>query len=221
MNAAESDAGLSPQRPSIRAVQKERTRRLLRDAAVKLFAVKGYSATTIDDITTAVGASRATFYLHYDSKARIVLEVYEEIIMPETLDFYRRLDALDESSEKQLRGWLDDAIGFFERHHEVLSFADEAYSVEPGLEELSPPRLLDRCAEAMPGYLKRHKGRARQQAQLRLELLILQISMFARLWVDRRWPVKRDLVLDVLLDLWRHGLGVDAPVRPAPPSPTN
>ena len=205
----------------MRTAQKERTRRLLRDSAVRLFAAKGYSATTIDDITTAVGASRATFYLHYDSKARIVIEVYEEILMPETLDFYQRLDALDQSSEQELRGWLDDAIGFFERHHDVLGFADEAYSVEPGLEQLSPPRLLDRCAEAMPGYLGRHKGRERQQAQLRLELLILQISMFARLWVDGRWPVKRDLVLDVLLDLWHHGLRADEPVRPTPPSLTN
>ncbi|HEY0937723.1 MAG TPA: TetR/AcrR family transcriptional regulator [Trebonia sp.] len=220
MSAAEPNAGGAPQRPSMRTLQKERTRRLLRDAAVQLFAAKGYSATTIDDITTAVGASRATFYLHYDSKARIVSEVYEEIIMPETMDFYQNLDALDHSSEKELRGWLDDAIGFFERHHDVLMFAEEAYSVEPSLEELSPPRLLDRCAEAMPRYLARHQGRERQQAQLRLELLILQISLFTRLWVGGRWPVKRDLMLDVLLDLWRHGLRADRPAAAAAPLPT-
>jgi AcrR family transcriptional regulator len=200
----------------MRAAQKQRTRRMLRDAAVELFASKGYAATTIDDITTAIGASRATFYLHYESKARIVIEVYEEEIMPETLEFYRRLDAYEELGEEQMRDWLDDAIGFYERHHEVLVFADEAYSVEPNLEELSPPSLLDRCAEAMPRYLLQHRGRARNQAQLRLELLILQTSMFARLWVAGRWPAKRDLVVDVLIDLWRHGLRADD--RRLPPS---
>ena len=119
--------------------------------------------------------------------------------------------------EAALRDWLDDAIGFFERHHEVLLFADEAFSVESDLEELSPPRRLDRCAAAMPRYLGRYKGRKRQQAQLRLELLIVQVSMFARLWVSGRWPVKRDLVLDVLLGLWAHGLRGDG--TPAAPPP--
>jgi AcrR family transcriptional regulator len=200
----------------MRVAQKERTRRLLRDAAVTLFASKGYSATTIDDITTAIGASRATFYLHYDGKARIVSEIYEDVIMPETLEFYRRLDAFDGPSEEELRGWLEDAMGFFERHREILLFADEAFSTEPSLDDLSPPRLLDRCAGAMPRYLGRWEGRERQQARFRLELLVLQLSDFARLWVDGRWPVKRDLVLDVLLDLWMHGLGADRPGRRSP-----
>jgi AcrR family transcriptional regulator len=191
----------------MRVAQKERTRRRLRDAATELFTAKGYAATTIDDITSAIGASRATFYLHYDGKARIVREVYEDVLMPETLDYYGRLDALGVPTEAGLRVWLDEAIGFFERHRAILAFAEEAQSVEQGLEELSAPRLLDRCAAAMPRYLSRHaEGRERQQAQLHLELLIVQLSSFARLWVDGRWPVERDLILDVLLDLWSHGL---------------
>jgi AcrR family transcriptional regulator len=223
MDESEPGAGRSRQRSTIRAAQKERTRQALRDAAVALFASKGYSATTIDDITTAVGASRGTFYVHYESKARIVAEVYEDLIMRETLDFYRRLDDIYDRGGVELRDWLDDAIGFFERHHEVLVFSDEAFSAEPNLDELSPPRQLDRCAAAMPRYLAGHKGRKRQQAQLQLELLILQISMFARLWVSGRWPVKRDLVLDVLLDLWTHGLagdGTPAAIPTPPPMTT-
>jgi AcrR family transcriptional regulator len=219
MGAVDSGTGHTRQRSTVRAAQKERTRLALREAAVALFARKGYSATTIDDITTAVGASRGTFYIHFESKARIVAEVYEDLIMRETLEFYQRLDGIYDQGEAALRDWLDDAIGFFERHHEVLLFADEAFSVESNLDELSPPRQLDRCAAAMPRYLGRQAGRKRQQAQLGLELLILQISMFARLWVSGRWPVKRDLALDVLLDLWTHGLRVDG-TPAAPPAVT-
>jgi AcrR family transcriptional regulator len=203
----EAGSGLARPPTPMRVAQKERTRRRLRDAATELFTSKGYAATTIDDITSAIGASRATFYLHYDGKARIVREVYEEVIMPETLDFYQRLDALGYPDEASLRGWLDEAIGFFERHRRVLAVAEEAHSVEPSLAELSAPRLLDRCAAAMPRFLARHApGRDRQRAQLRLELLIIQLSSFARLWVEGRWPVDRDLMLDVLLDLWSAGL---------------
>src|SRR5689334_7937853 len=98
-----SDGG----RPSLRLRQKEQTRRLLRAAALEVFAAKGYGATTIDDITSAAGASRATFYLHYDSKARIVAEVYEDTVMPETFEYYRRLDALLGTDDDALRAWLD------------------------------------------------------------------------------------------------------------------
>ena len=203
----EAGPGLLRPPTPMRTAQKERTRRRLRDAGTELFTAKGYAATTIDDITSAIGASRATFYLHYDGKARIVREVFEDVLLPETLDFYQRLDALGVPSEAALRAWLDEAIGFFERHRSILAFAEEAQSVEPSLDELSTPRVLDRCAAAMPRYLARHAaGRDRQQAQLRLELLIVQLSAFARLWVEGRWPVNRDLMLDVLLDLWSHAL---------------
>lgn len=200
------DPGEGHPRPSMRVQQKERTRRLLRDAAVELFATKGYGATTIDDITSAVGTSRATFYLHFDGKARIVAEVFEDVVMPETFEYYRRLDAFDGPSTEELRGWLDDALGFFERHRDVLRVSDEALVVDPSLDQLSPSRLLDRCAQAMPRYLGRWHGPEREQARLRLELLILQLSHFSRHWVSGQWPVKRDTALDVLLDLWLHGL---------------
>jgi AcrR family transcriptional regulator len=190
----------------MRLQQKEQTRRLLRGAALELFARKGYGATTIDDITSAIGASRATFYLHYDGKARIVAELYEDTIMPETYAYYRRLDALDSSDDAALRGWLDDALGFFERHRDALRFADEVAATDPGSEQLRPARLLDRCAECMPRYLGRWPEAEREPARLRVELLIVQISHFARLWVDGQWPVKRDVALDVLLDLWGHAL---------------
>lgn len=190
----------------MRLKQKEQTRRLLRAAALEAFAAKGYGATTIDDITSAAGASRATFYLHYDSKARIVAELYEDTIMPETFAYYRRLDGLLGTDDAALRDWLDDALGFFERHRDALRFADEAFTTDPGFEQLAPARLLDRCAESMPGYLGRWQGPERELARLRVELLILQLSNFARLWVDGHWPVKREVALDVLLDLWGHAL---------------
>ena len=48
------------------------TRRLLLDKGLELFGTKGYAATTIDDIAVAAGTTRATFYLHFPSKADLV-----------------------------------------------------------------------------------------------------------------------------------------------------
>jgi AcrR family transcriptional regulator len=48
--------------------KKDETRQALREAAHRLFAEKGFSHTTIDDITEAADVSRRTFFRYYDSK---------------------------------------------------------------------------------------------------------------------------------------------------------
>lgn len=48
--------------------KKAETRQALRAAAHRLFAEKGFSRTTIDDITEAADVSRRTFFRYYDSK---------------------------------------------------------------------------------------------------------------------------------------------------------
>jgi len=48
--------------------KKDETRQALREAAHRLFAEKGFSRTTIDDITEAADVSRRTFFRYYDSK---------------------------------------------------------------------------------------------------------------------------------------------------------
>jgi AcrR family transcriptional regulator len=48
--------------------KKNETRQALRDAAHRLFAEKGFTQTTIDDIAEASDVSRRTFFRYYDSK---------------------------------------------------------------------------------------------------------------------------------------------------------
>ena len=48
--------------------KKDETRQALREAAHRLFAEKGFSRTTIDDIAEAADVSRRTFFRYYDSK---------------------------------------------------------------------------------------------------------------------------------------------------------
>jgi hypothetical protein len=79
-------------------------------------------------------------------------------------------------------------------------------SLEPTLQDFRLSRLLDRCVEAMPRFRGRWSGPERDKSQLRLELLILQLTAFARLWVNGHWPVERETVLDVLLDPWAQVL---------------
>lgn len=51
------------------------TREHLMTAALEAFAERGYVAVTIDDIVRRAGVGRATFYLHFDSKAAVLREL--------------------------------------------------------------------------------------------------------------------------------------------------
>ena len=48
-----------------------RTKRKIFEAAMELFATKGYDATSIEEITATVGVAKGTLYYHFSSKEEI------------------------------------------------------------------------------------------------------------------------------------------------------
>jgi AcrR family transcriptional regulator len=61
-----------------RDLQREETRRRLRDAALDVFRRDGFASTRIDDIARKVGVSRGTFYFHFPTKEDVLLELLRE-----------------------------------------------------------------------------------------------------------------------------------------------
>jgi AcrR family transcriptional regulator len=57
---------------NLRSLRKADTMRRLMSAGCALFNEFGYEATTIDQIASAAGISRAAFYLHFESKADVI-----------------------------------------------------------------------------------------------------------------------------------------------------
>lgn len=63
---------------TFRDQRKEETRRRVYEAALACFRRDGVAASRIDDITTAAGVSRGTFYFHYPTKEDVLLELLHE-----------------------------------------------------------------------------------------------------------------------------------------------
>jgi len=57
-----------------------RTRQMLRDALIASILEKGYDATSIQDITDRAGLRRATFYLHYADKDKLMFSLIREML---------------------------------------------------------------------------------------------------------------------------------------------
>ncbi|MGN6713194.1 TetR/AcrR family transcriptional regulator [Anaerocolumna jejuensis] len=57
-----------------------KTRKLIRDAFVKLIDIKGFDAITINNIADMAMINRSTFYLHYTDKYDLLQKTMEEAI---------------------------------------------------------------------------------------------------------------------------------------------
>ncbi len=63
---------------STREEQRERTRRRLYQCALDVFRRDGVGACRIDDIASAAGVSRGSFYFHFPTKEHVLLERMRE-----------------------------------------------------------------------------------------------------------------------------------------------
>ena len=67
-------------RTSRAAIVREQRRRAIFEAALHVFARKGYHGTSISDVVAEAGVARGTFYQYFDSKNAIFHELVEELL---------------------------------------------------------------------------------------------------------------------------------------------
>ena len=58
----------------------ERTRQALIDSALKLFGEKGYSVTSVQEITEDAGVTKGAFYHHFESKEELLRLIHDEFL---------------------------------------------------------------------------------------------------------------------------------------------
>lgn len=93
----------------IREAQARMTRDRIVEAAFSAFSLKGYQATSATEIAAAAGVSRATFYLHFTTKAEIILDVIERN-QAELFSRYALLARDSCGSENDVYQWLIASI---------------------------------------------------------------------------------------------------------------
>ncbi|MFJ8818877.1 TetR/AcrR family transcriptional regulator [Amycolatopsis thermoflava] len=188
---------------SLRERQKQQTRRDLLEHAKALFVERGYAAVTIDDIVSAVGCSRATFYLHFTGKPEVLQKIGAETMAQRAVAVYAELDeVLATGSRAEFTRWMRGAVAWFEENQAILPAWDEAVALEPEF-RATAKRAVDELPAAMPRYLERWGPQRRAEAHLRIELLVSQLERFFTRWaVQGTITSTADEAAEVLSDIW-------------------
>lgn len=97
-----------------RARKKERTRQEIFSAAMELFAARDFDAVTIEAICAAADVARATFFLHFPTKASLLHEWNCQV----AAEFSARLVEPRGSAVEELRGLVEHIS------HRLLAQAD-------------------------------------------------------------------------------------------------
>jgi len=92
-------------RPSLREQQKAASRERLLDAAVEVFNEVGFRNATIDQIVSAAGAARATFYLYFKDKTAVAAGIARRLT-PKARASFETLATLRDPSLQTLEKWV-------------------------------------------------------------------------------------------------------------------
>jgi AcrR family transcriptional regulator len=194
-----------PRRRTLRDEQKENTRQKLLAAARHLFGEKGYSATTIDDIVEAAGASRGTYYLYFKNKGEIVTELAEEYTAA-TEGLLPELAALEDPSREHLRSWLSKYVDLVITHQVTIRASMQAEGGAPEMRTANDRRMTtfrDHLAQWLTDVRKAQGLKTEHDAiNVRTTALMLQLERFCYFWLIRGWDLNRTTAIDVLADIW-------------------
>ena len=153
---------------SVRERNKRHTRDHLRDVATALFIERGFAATSVEDIVTAAGASRATFYAHFTSKEAVLGEIVE-VMWTEAEEHYIAFGKLEDWSRASLLEWLRDFGEHWRRTADRNRAATEAAFA---LMLAEGPEWRRRHVQAVLSPAERWSHFTKPEAALRASMLV-------------------------------------------------
>lgn len=187
--------------PTLRDEQRALTRRRLKEAALEVIARDGYPSATIDEIAATAGASRATFYLHFKSKADLIRELVETVPDRDREHIWAGLSRLRDPDPETVRAWLDEVIALYDAQRLYFLAVEQAVAVEPELTEdyyRQVDRYLDQAARAFREDV--------EDVRVHLLLLWVQLTRLCFLWRVRGMELDEERTMQHLTRIWHDAL---------------
>ena len=191
----------APPRNAFRERQWREAHERYLDCARRVFADVGYHDATVADIVVAANGSRATFYAHFRDKADVAAALFERAL-PAGAAIYRRVAEFPELTRERVRGWLDEyVLAFWSAYAVEIDVVNHAMAADPDAAARHYQWGLEAVRQLEP-YLAKWTGAHEQVGLTRALLLVLQLERLCYHWLVRGVEHDREMVLDILADLW-------------------
>lgn len=92
-------------------MRRKNLRKKIIDAAIKLFARKGFYETTVDDIAKAAKIAKGTAYLYFKDKPSLYISVIEEHFVT-AMEYLQKIHKEDLTSTEMLQRTADEWINY-------------------------------------------------------------------------------------------------------------
>ncbi|MFB7333246.1 TetR/AcrR family transcriptional regulator [Streptomyces adustus] len=195
---------------NLRQAQKQMTRRLLLESGLELFTTKGYAATKVDDIATAAGTTRVTFYAYFPSRSDLMKALIDErlnealqrVRSPEHGSTAQDLVAtVAAGTPEAIGGWLRRTADSWPEIRPIIRVGRDAAAVDPELRDLVERWLEEAISDIEDGLTA--AGRLEpHQRRFRGVLAMAELDYVAQHWGDADWKVTREQMLEELSASW-------------------
>jgi AcrR family transcriptional regulator len=154
-------------------------------AATRLFAQRGFAATTVDDIVQAAGVTKPMLYRHFESKQELCVALLvhhrAELIAAPLAHFLPGA----EDRATQVASMIDAWLGYIEQHPDATRLLFTPISGDPEVERVQ--RELHARQSATQTALLREfvPGLPEAEAEPLGELMRASLAAMALWWLDR------------------------------------
>ncbi|GGR47751.1 AcrR family transcriptional regulator [Nocardioides luteus] len=199
----------------LRATQKEMTRRLLLDAAMDRFLASGYAATTVDEIASAAGTTRVTFYAYFPSKSEIIKALITERLNDElsrlrtpesTSTIPGLVDAVASGTREQIGAWIRETAAHWPVVRPIITISRAAQAVDPELTEVVDSWMDIAIGDVAAGLAKADRF-APDCRRFLGALAMGQFDYVSQHWHEGDWGVGQERMCELLTDSWVKLLG--------------
>jgi len=152
--------------------KKERTRREIYEAAIALFARRGFEAATIADICEAADVARGTFFLHFPSKAALLYEFNQRVAE----DFRETLAEPRGAARDELCAFVERMSEELIAHGEIMGAMVAEFYTSPEALAAAPERgaaIVELVTEII------ERGQSRGEFSSRIDARLAAASFFA------------------------------------------
>jgi AcrR family transcriptional regulator len=193
--------------PRGRSASYEDQREMILAQAAQLFAKRGYSATSMNQVAEACGLSKATLYHYYRDKYSLLVSIAD--------DHVSRLAALvEDEATLQLKGEAR-LRHLIKRIVEEYADAQNAHRVLTEdvkfLEDADRERVLDKERQVVAGFARAvaemRGGKAGAQLSKPLTMLLFGMINWMFTWMKPEGQLDYDAMGPIVADLFLGGIG--------------